>query len=61
MLSIRHIEHRHAVDRRALRRIRRRIHHVVCANDEHCVARLKAIVDCIHLIKLLIRHIRLAQ
>ena len=61
MLCIRHIEHRHAINRRPLRRIRRRIDHIICTDDKGDIAVLEIAVDRFHLIELLVRNVRLAQ
>ena len=61
LLRLGDLEDRHAVDRRARRGLRRRVHDVVRADDEDHVRGLELGVDLVHLLERLVRHVRLGE
>src|SRR5258705_12748549 len=56
-----HVEDRHAVDRGCRIRARRRVRHVVGADDQRHVGAAEFAVDLVHLLELLVWHVGLGE
>ena len=55
------VEHRHAVDRRALRLAGGRIEDIIRTDHDHKVGVLKVVVDPLHLEEVIVGHVRLGE